>query len=182
MCERNSPNKKMSVLSDWFFYYFFTTFVGLLPVRVFVCLFVCLFVCFVCFFLFLFVFVLFLFFSSLFFCAVIFHSVLVQCCSVLFCLGCWRAPFSLLSEPFSSFFPSCLSLVTALIFLFYFLFFSFFSTFVGLPSDRVFLFLSFIFCGHFFPSKFMPAQGPSRRNHQDQDHSVLLRCCLFCTV
>ena len=80
------------------------------------------------------------FFSSLFFCVVIFHSVLVWCCSLLFCLGCWRAPFSLLSEPFSRFFPSCLSLVTALIF---------FSTFVWLPCDRVFPFLSFIFCGHF---------------------------------
>ena len=91
-------------------------------------------------------------FSSLFFCVVVFHSVLVQCCSVLFCLGCWRAPFSLLSEPFSSFFPSCLSLVTSFFFFFsffhFFLFF-FFSTFVRLLCDRVFLFFSFIFCGHF---------------------------------
>ena len=72
------------------------------------------------------------FFSSLFFCGVVFHSVLVRSCSVLFCLGCWRAPFSLLSEPFSSFFPSCLSLVTALIFLSFLSFFlSFFLFFLS---------------------------------------------------
>ena len=95
------------------------------------------------------------FLSSLFFCVVIFRSVLVQCCSILFCLGCWRAPFSLLSEPFSSFFPSCLSLVTALIC------FDFLSTFVGLLCNRVFLCFSFIFCGHFSLSSSILSEASS---------------------
>ena len=92
------------------------------------------------------------FFSSFLFCVVIFHSVLVQCCSFLFCLGCWRAPFSLLSEPFSSFFPSCLSLVTALIFL---------STFIGHPklfvlsNDVDFVVVLFSFLWLFFFTQFL---------------------------
>ena len=54
------------------------------------------------------------FFSSLFFCVVIFDSVLVQCCSVLFRV----LEGSLLSSESAlfKFFPSCLSLVTPLIF------------------------------------------------------------------
>ena len=48
--------------------------------------------------------------------------------SVLFCLGCCRAPFSLLSATFLRFSPSCLSLVTVLILLLF----------------------SFLFCGYFF--------------------------------
>ena len=97
MCERNSPNKnnnkKLSALSDCvkkkhFYLLILITFVGLLHVRVFL------------FFPFFFVWS---FFTQFLF------SVF------LFCFGCWRAHFSLLSEHFSSFFPSCLSLVTALI-------------------------------------------------------------------
>ena len=47
--------------------------------------------------------------------------------SVLFCSGCCRAPFSLLSATFLRFSPSCLSLVTVLILLLF----------------------SFLFCGYF---------------------------------
>ena len=117
MCERNSPNKKLSVLSDCVYIKQTKkqtnkkqTFVGLLRVSFFP-----------------------------FLCVVIFHSVLVQCCcSVLFCLGRWGAPFSILSEPFSIyFFPKVFVLSNCV------------RTFVGLLCDRVFLFFSFIFCGHF---------------------------------
>ena len=149
---RNSPHKKASIgcvretpqikrclsLVTGFFNYFFTTFVGLLPVRVFVCLFVCLFV------LFLFVFVCFCFvFVFCFFPFLLCGHFSLSSCSVLFCSVLFRVlEGSLLSSEWAFFklFSKLFVLSNCVDFLIWFFIFYFFSTFVVLPSDRVFLF------------------------------------------